>query len=91
MDPFEYRWRRALLQVCGAVLRFFVLKGGCSQRGKIHVQLTRLPTDPPAVPAMARVSVWAGVPTDAHRRVLCAAEPGIEPPLMLAEDWYSLR
>ena len=26
LDPFEYRWRRALLQVCGTAARF-VLRG----------------------------------------------------------------
>ena len=28
IDPFEYRWRRALLQVCGATMCFLFGGGG---------------------------------------------------------------
>ena len=75
---------------CDVALLF--LRKGCCQRGKIDLKQTRLPPDPPAVPAVARVSVWAGGPNDALWRVPCVGEPGIEPPLMSTEDYhYSLR
>ena len=77
IDPLMYRWRRALLHVCGDTMCFLFWGVGFSRRKK----QTRPPPEPP-VPAQALAIVGVGGSNDAHWGALRARDPGAATPGM---------
>ena len=89
IGPFKYRWRRALLQVCGATIRFAFfggVGGSLKKRRDLHpicrYRRWRVLTYGWVVPTMPTRELYVQG-NQGH-------SPGIEPPLWTTEDYRSL-